>query len=122
MQFYSARLLFAFVVTSSRPRRRLLCDETVVVFRAHTRDAAFRRALKLGLASETEYLNNRHQTVRIALVSVESLDAIGTTIDGAEVASRLRDRTFPRAISTRTRFHPEMSVPASSAPARRIRI
>ena len=122
MQFYSARLLFAFVVTDGQARRRVLCDETVVVFRARTRDSAFRRALKLGRASEAEYLNNRQQTVRVALVSVETLDVIGTTIDGAEVASRLRDRVFARALSGRTRFHPERSVPTSSAPAGQIPI
>jgi len=117
MQFYSARLLFAFVVADGRARRRLLCDETVIVFRARTRDSALRRALKLGRASEIEFVNDRKQTVRVALVSIENLDLVGTKIDGAEVASRLRDRTFARAVSSRTRFHPERSVPTSSAPA-----
>jgi hypothetical protein len=117
VQFYSARLLFAFIVGDGRSRRRVLCDETVVLLRARTRDSAFRRALKLGRASETNYLNERQQKVRVALVSIEALDAIGTSIDGAEVASRLRDRSFARAISSRTRFLPELSVPTSSAPA-----
>jgi hypothetical protein len=117
MQFYSARLLFAFLISDGRTRRRVLCDETIIVFRARTRDTAFRRALKLGRASETEYMNESQQTVRVALVGVETLDAIGAKIDGAEVASQLRDRMFARAISGATRFHPERSVPTSSAPA-----
>jgi hypothetical protein len=117
MQFYSARLLFAFVITDRRTRHRVLCDETVIVFRARTRNSAFRRALTLGRKSEHKYLNKFGQRVRVALVSVETLDLIGTTIDGAEVGSKLRNHTFARAISGRSQFHPERSVPTSSAPA-----
>ena len=117
MQFYSARLLYITLVDDRRPRRRQLCDETVIVFRAHDFDHAFRRALTLGLRAETAYRNGEGQRVRWALTEIQTLDLIGRGVDGAEVSSRLHDRSFSKPVPFRMKFRPEKSRPAHGAPA-----
>ena len=117
MSFYSARLLYLILVNDGRPKRRQQSDETVVVFRARGYEHALERALALGRLREDTYKNQYGQTVRWAFAEVLALDYIGPSVDGAEVASILGYRTFPRAMSPRARFHPEQSMPSTSAPA-----
>ena len=117
MSFYSARLLYLILVDDGRPRRRQHCDETVIVFRARDYEHAFERALALGRLREDTYRNHLRQKVRWALVKVLTVDYVGSAIDGAEVASIVGYRTFPKPVSARARFHPERSKPETSAPA-----
>ena len=117
MPFYSARLIYYILIDDGRRRRRHHCEETVVVFRAQDYDHAFARALELGHAAETEYLNGAGQTVRWAFAAVETIDHVGSRLDGAEVASRQHVRVSPKPLSASVRFHPERSRPESSAPA-----
>ena len=117
MPFYSARLLYYILVDSGLPRRRQHCDETVIVFRAANHARAFERALALGHAAETEYRNADDQRVRWAFVEVETLDEVGPTADGAEVASRQHVRVTPRPVPANRVFHPERSKPEQSSPA-----
>ena len=117
MSFYSARLIYYILVDDGRPRRRQHCDETVVVFRARDYDHAFARALELGHAAETEYLNGAGQTVRWAFATVETLDHVGSRLDGAEVGSRQHVRVLPKPLSAKVHFHPERSRPEHSSPA-----
>jgi hypothetical protein len=102
------------LVNDGRPRKRNHYDEVIIVFRARDLNSAFKRALKLGRAQETEYLNHRKQTVRWALVKIINLDCVGKKIDGKEVASYLHYSTGKVAIAPTTRFHPEKSKPESS--------
>jgi ATP-dependent helicase YprA (DUF1998 family) len=114
MKFYSARLLFIILIDNKRPRRRNDYDETVVLFRANDFDHAFTRALELGRAAETHYLNQRGQAVRWALVKVVTLDCVGASVEGREVASNLHARTALKPVSFSTRFRPERSRPNQS--------
>jgi len=117
MPFYSARLLYLILVDDGRPKRRQHADETVIVFRARSVEQAFKQALALGHQHETTYENHKGQTVRWALAKVLTVDFIGASIDGAEVASTLRYHTFPEPVSARARLHPERSKPETGAPA-----
>lgn len=89
MDFYSARLLFIILVDDGKPKKKNHFDETVVIFRAKDIDRAFKRAVQLGNANNSTYLNRKNQKVRWVLVEIISLDRIGRRIDGKEVASRL---------------------------------
>ena len=117
MPYFSARLLYVILVGTARSRRGVSCDETVIVFRARNFDDAFRRSLVLGRSTETEYRNNRGQRVRWALAEIQTIDHIGTRLDGAEVASKLHTRVLDRPLSARSRLHPERSNPGHGAPA-----
>ena len=112
--FYSARLVFAILVDNGRPRRRQTYNESVVVFRARSFAHAFKRALALGRAAETQYPNRRGQAVRWALTEVLNLDRVGSSVDGREVASRLYDRVAPKRVRFGSRFRPERSRPGQS--------
>jgi hypothetical protein len=114
LEFYSARLLFAILVDDGRPRRKNHFDESVVVFRAKDSTDAFKRALKLGRSHETDYLSDKGQRVRWALVDILNLDWVGRKIDGKEVASRLHYRIQSRPIPANKEFHPERSKPEGS--------
>jgi ATP-dependent helicase YprA (DUF1998 family) len=114
VKFYSARLLYVILVDDGRPRRRNDYDETVVLFRAADFEHAFARALELGRAAETRYLNGRGQAVRWALVEVVTLDCVGRRVDGREVASKLHGRTAPKPVPFTTRFRPDRSRPSQS--------
>jgi Domain of unknown function (DUF4288) len=110
-RYYSARLLHAALVGGKPRRSKILCDETVVVFRASDHARAFRAALKLGRSAEHEYRNQYRQIVRWAFVEVVAMKELGTTLDQQEVSSRLHDRAFPGRPHLRKRFHPERSKP-----------
>jgi hypothetical protein len=112
--FYSARLLFIILVDDGPGKKRNRYDESVVVFKATDFDHAFTRALELGRKAETDYLNDKGQRVRWALVQVINLDWIGQKIDGKEVASDLHYRTDKKIISPKSKFHPEKSKPDGS--------
>jgi hypothetical protein len=114
VNFYSARLQFVVLVDEGRPRKTHTWDEMVVVFRARDFSHAFTRALEIGRAQETEYLNCSGQKVRWALVEVENVDVVGKRVNGKEVASRLSRRRSKAAIPFDTDFHPEDSKPSQS--------
>ena len=109
-RYYSARLLHVALVGGKPRRAKQLCDETVVVFKAPSYDAAFKRALKLGRSAEHEYRNPYRQLVRWAFVEIVAMKELGTTLDGVEVTSKLHHRQFGR-IPLRKRFRPERSEP-----------
>ena len=114
MDFYSARLLFIILVADSPGRKRNHYDESVIVFRARDFDHAFKRALALGRKQETDYANIKGHRVRWALVEIRSLDRVGRTVDGKEVASVLHYRTSRQRIPPGRTFHPERSKPEQS--------
>ena len=114
MDFYSARLLFIILVADGGGRKRNHYDESVIVFRAKDFSHAFKRALELGRAQETDYKNDKGQRVRWALVEIRSLDRVGPKVDGKEVASVLHYRKSRERISPSRIFHPERSKPEQS--------
>jgi hypothetical protein len=109
--FYSARLLHVAIVGDKKPRRRQLCDETVVVFRARNDADAFRCALRVGRSRDHQYRNDGGKLVRWVLAEVVAMARLGSQIEGIEVSSRLHDRVLAKPASLRTRFHPERSKP-----------
>ncbi len=109
--YYSARLLHVAIVGDKRPRRRQLCDETVILFRARNDADAFKSALRLGHSREHQYQNNRGEIVRWVFAEIVAMAHLGNVVDGIEVASRLHDRVLGKPASLRTRFHPERSKP-----------
>lgn len=109
--FYSARLLHVAIVGDKKPRRRQLCDEVVVLFRARNDTDAFKQALRLGNGRQHHYRNNRGEVVRWVFAEVLAMAHLGRLVDGIEVSSRLHDRVLVKPASLRTRFHPERSKP-----------
>lgn len=114
MDYYSARILFVILVAEGPGRKRNHYDESVIVFRARDLSHAFKRALQLGRKFETDYKNDNGQRVRWALTNILSLDYVGRTIDGKEVASCLHYRTSRVPIPPNRIFHPERSKPEQS--------
>ena len=114
MEFYSARLLYIILVNDGRAKKRNHYDEVVIVFRARDINSAFKRALQLGRAQETKYLNHRKRAVRWALVKIKNLDCVGKKVDGKEVASNLHYSVSKNSIAPTTQFHPEKSKPEGS--------
>jgi hypothetical protein len=114
MDFYSARLLFIILVADGRSRKRNHYDESIIVFRAKDFGHAFKRALELGRAQETDHKNHKGQRVRWALVEIRNLDCVGPKVDGSEVASVLHYRTSRERIPPSRIFHPERSKPEES--------
>ena len=114
MEWFAARLLHIILIDDKKPRRRNDYDETVIVFRARSYPLAFKRALALGRAAETEYRNERGQRVRWAFVEVTTLDQVGKGVESREVSSRLHARTETKPVPFGRRFHPERSQPQNS--------
>jgi len=114
MEFYSARLLYIILRDDGRPKKKNHFDESVIVFRAKNLPDAFKRALELAKSHETDYLNDKGQRVRWALVDILNLDWVGKKIDGKEVASCLHYRTQSVPIPANRKFHPERSKPEGS--------
>ena len=114
MKFFSARLSVVSLVDDGKTGKTNLWDEVVFVFRAKDFDHAFNRALELGRAQETEYLNFKQQKVRWAFVKVETLDLLGKSIDGKEVSSCLNHRRSKAYIPFDGKFNPEDSQPSQS--------
>jgi Domain of unknown function (DUF4288) len=110
-RYYSARLLHAALVGGKPRRSKVLCDETVVLFKAADHLAAFKKAVKLGVSAEHEYRNQYRQIVRWAFVEVVAIKELGSALDGQEVSSRLHDRVFSDRPALRKRFRPERSKP-----------
>ena len=108
-EYYSARLLYIILVDDGRPKKKNHFEESIIVFKAGSREEAFDVALTLGKKRESSYLNDRKQRVRWALVDIVNLDWVGKKIDGSEVASHLHHRINRRAISAKKQFHPEKS-------------
>ncbi len=111
MDFYSARLLYIFLVADGRSKKRNLYDETVIVFRAKDHEHAFVRALEIGRSHEVGYFNDKQQRVRKTLVEVIAVDWVGRTINGMEVSSCLHNRISKKPIAANKTFHPENSQP-----------
>lgn len=109
--FYSARLLHVAIVGDRKPRRRQLCDETIILFRARNDADAFKSALRIGHTREHQYPGNRGEVVRWVFAEIVAMARLGSLIDGIEVSSRLHDRVLVKPVSLRTRFHPERSKP-----------
>jgi hypothetical protein len=109
--FYSARLLHIAIVGEKKPRRRQLCDETVVLFRARDSANAFKSALRIGKSREHQYRNSRGEIVCWVFAEILVVTHLGSLVEGIEVSSRLHDRVLGKPVSLRTRFHPERSKP-----------
>ena len=85
--------------------------QSVVVFRAADRDAAFARALALGRALETTYANGDGEEVRWRLAEIVTLDQLKRDdLDGAEVYFTFEDEPTER-LPFETVFHPADSEP-----------
>jgi len=110
MDFYSARLLYVRLVDDGQPRRRNLCEETIILFRSPDFHRARKKALRLGQDRQSTYRNEKGQRVRWALIEVLDVDWIGDWIDGKEVSARLHYRTSREAIGFGRRYRPSRAV------------
>jgi hypothetical protein len=114
MDFFSARLFLLCLIDTGRRRRRNICDDRVVVFRARDREHAFARALEIGRSHEIEYLNPRGEPVRGVLVRVVNVDRVGRRVDGEEVASALGWHESESPLAFDHVFRPEDESPVPS--------
>lgn len=111
MDFYSARLVVIILVDDDKPKKRNNHDEVIIVFKAHSYEHAFERALELGRAQEHTYKNSKNQDVRWALVDVAQIHHIGPTIEDREVISQLFSRTSATPVPFNQQFEPEKRLP-----------
>lgn len=114
MQYFSARLIVVSLVDNGRPKKKNLCNESIVVFKAKDYQHAFERALELGKEQEHTYKNSDNQDVRWAFVKVAEVRCIGKKIDGVEVTSKLFDLALKKPVSFDKQFHPEDKPPHQS--------
>jgi len=101
---YSAKLLFQFTrATRAATKRRVLCEERIVAFKARNATAALARAKRLGRAAEHRYFAADRQSVSFQFLGVmELLDLVAA--DSGEVWYELIERVEPER--RRARFVP----------------
>ena len=93
---YSAKLLFQFKrIVRGRPRKRVLCEERVVTFKAPHPQAALARAKKRGRAAEHDFEANGARVYFEFLGVIELRDMTGYADDG-EVWYEFMERVHPR--------------------------
>lgn len=100
------------LVDTGRRRRKNMCDEIVIVFRAQNQEQAIVRSLQIGRSHEHEYLNGKGQRVRWKLARVLNLDRVGKRVDGQEVASQLGWHETEEPLAFSHVFNPEEEPPA----------
>lgn len=111
-QWFSA-MLRSVVLAENDGAIRLA--RSVVVFRAEDFEAARRRAVELGRASERSYLGGTGEQIRCRLLDIETLDLLGDTItDGREVYSEPADLPADMHIPFDAVLDPEASSPTHS--------
>lgn len=88
---------------------------SVFAFLARDFEAAFQRAIAIGRANESEYLNGDNERVRCRLKEVISLDIVGAKIlDGAEVYSERVPIEAGIQLAFDTSLDPESSHPTQT--------
>jgi hypothetical protein len=110
--WYSAMLNFVVAIEGEGDVHR---SRSVIVFRAKEDDfeAARARAIEIGRARETEYLNAEGERVQWALEEIETIDTLGNEItDGREVYHEFSD-PFPRS-DLANPLNPDLSTPGPS--------
>lgn len=114
MNFYSVRISVLCLVDDGLiPAEGYTRDVQVHLVKAESNEAAFKAALEIGKAEETEYSNESGCKVRWAFEKIEAITLIGTTLEETEVSSRM-EGYFPKApIAFESVFHPESSQPFS---------
>lgn len=110
MKWYVARLLVVCLV-DRRPRRQNTCDYPFVLVRADSAEQAFERALELGRAQETRYLNAQGQSVRWAFVRVEEIRTCEPHVEGTELGSLLTVLDSDHPLRFDTEFRPRSTRP-----------
>lgn len=93
---YAAKLLFQFrVVSETRPVKRRMCEERIVILSAADGRAALREAKKKGRAAQFRYQNNDGRPVRFEFVGVMNLLHLDEDRDCDEVWFDIRERILP---------------------------
>jgi hypothetical protein len=96
MLIYSAKLLFQFRrVAQGRARKRVLCEERVVSFKAPHRKAALARAKRLGRAGEHDY-DAEGGHIFFEFLGVMELRDMTIVADEGEVWYEFVERLQPR--------------------------
>lgn len=112
-QWFSAKIRLACLIKS---RGLQSYADSIYVFRSDDFNDAFRKALAIGKAQESSYLNSDEDLVQWKLKEVISLDAIPSSLldEWAEVYSEpvepLPSEQFPFDYE----FHPENSKPTQT--------
>lgn len=111
-QWFSTRVRFA-VLLSSEPVSRY--HDSVFLLRAEEFAGALAEALRIGRARERTYTNGNGDTVRWALASIISLDALGPELhEGIEVHSEPIAGRDGERLPFDTVFHPELDEPVQT--------
>ena len=100
---FSAKLLFQFKTCYAKGGcdRRRTCEERIISFYAENAQAALAHAKKVGRSSQTDYLNDRGDTVRFEFIGVMDLLQLGSEADTETVWYDIVERLLPFERGTR---------------------
>lgn len=111
-QYFSSKLRYLIFVGDDPAT---LGNDQVYVFRANDFDAAFERALHLGIAGEKAYKNHLSQDVRWRFAEVISLDILPSEdLDSIEIYSEPVHFSDTDALSTNCELNPSKSKPTQT--------
>lgn len=108
MEWYSARLLFAYLQDGGGPENGVM-ERSLMVFTAGSWSDAHRRALDIGRGREFIARNKDGSFRRRAFIRLETLDCLGDDIDGKQVG--VFDLPQDRSLEFDRVFHPEAEPP-----------
>ena len=75
------------------------CEEQIRAIRAPNAEAAYEKAMQLGMSGETAYLNMYEQTVTWEFIGLDDLNELDNTMhDGVEIRSRLFGHRNPSSL------------------------
>lgn len=93
---YSAKLLFQFrVVVDGASSKRRICEERIVIVRAHSAKAALSEAKKLGRLARYSYRNSDGQRVHFEFVGIIDFLHLGVERQSNEVWYDVRQLLNP---------------------------
>lgn len=93
MQRFAAKLLFQYRVGEDSLYR--ICEERIIVFNARGARAALRHAKRIGKGSESSFVNDGGDTVRIELVGIRDFMHLGLECEEGVVWYEIRTMFRP---------------------------
>jgi Domain of unknown function (DUF4288) len=112
LSWYAAKLRFVVLLEKTGSED---ANDSIVLLRSASFDAAFTRALEIGHAAEQEYIGGTGERVRWRLKEVVTLDALqAEELDGVEVYSEFTSLDYGERYGFDHVFQPEASEPGQT--------